>query len=134
PVASIGTAYSQALTATGGSAPYSSWTITNGSLPPGLSLNSSTGVISGTPVAVGGTFSFTLTVKDSNGASSIGSFQVTVQQPSISTALARVGSFAQVTSGGGWATTMTLINVSAATVNAQVNLYADTGSPLNLAV
>jgi hypothetical protein len=50
----VGVAYSQALTAAGGPAPYT-WTIISGTLPPGLSL-SSNGIISGTPsVAVGPT-------------------------------------------------------------------------------
>jgi hypothetical protein len=95
-------------------------------------LNSTTGTISGTPATVSGTFSFTVSVKDSSGATGFGSFQVTIQSPSITTPISRVGSFAQVASGGGWKTTMTLINVSAVTVNAQINLYADDGSPLTL--
>jgi hypothetical protein len=44
----VGQPYSQTLTAVGVSAP-ESWTATPGSLPAGLGLNSSSGVISGTP-------------------------------------------------------------------------------------
>jgi Flp pilus assembly secretin CpaC len=47
-----GTAYNAALIAQGGTAPLN-WTITAGSLPPGLSLNSQTGAITGTPSAQG---------------------------------------------------------------------------------
>ena len=47
-----GSAYSQPLVATGGVTPYN-WSVTGGSLPPGLSLNSATGTISGTPTAAG---------------------------------------------------------------------------------
>jgi hypothetical protein len=43
--------------------PYT-WTITSGTLPAGLTLNSGTGVISGTPTATG-TSDFTITVADS---------------------------------------------------------------------
>jgi hypothetical protein len=64
PAGTVGTAYSIALTASGGTPPYA-WTLTSGSLPPGLSLTTS-GVISGTPAAVG-TLSFTVQVSDSNG-------------------------------------------------------------------
>jgi len=56
-----GVVYDQTLTATGGAAPYT-YTLTAGSLPPGLSL-SSAGVISGTPTALG-SFSFTITATD----------------------------------------------------------------------
>ncbi len=60
-----GTAFSPyvaTLTGIGGTTPYT-WSITAGSLPAGLSLNSSTGKISGTPTAAG-TTSFTVTVTD----------------------------------------------------------------------
>jgi len=59
---SIGTAYSQSLTATGGATPYT-WAVATGSLPAGLTL-STAGVISGTPTAAG-TASFTVRVTDS---------------------------------------------------------------------
>ncbi|MFM5667701.1 putative Ig domain-containing protein [Aeromonas hydrophila] len=64
---SVGMAYSQTITATGGSAPYT-YAITAGSLPAGLSLNTSSGVISGTPSA-SGTFNLTVTATDANSAS-----------------------------------------------------------------
>jgi len=50
--------YSQTLQATGGTGSYT-WSITSGNLPSGLSLNSSTGVISGKPTGIG-TFNFTV--------------------------------------------------------------------------
>ena len=40
-------AYSFSLAATGGTAPYTNWIITSGALPAGLSLNASTGAITG---------------------------------------------------------------------------------------
>ena len=60
----VGTAYNQTLNATGGLTPYT-WSITSGSLPSGLTLNSSTGVISGTPTTTG-TSDFIVQVADSN--------------------------------------------------------------------
>lgn len=59
-----GVTYLTTLQATGGKAPYS-WTITSGSLLPGLSLNKSTGAISGTPTS-GGKCEFTVKAFDSN--------------------------------------------------------------------
>jgi len=49
PGGAVGVAYSQTLAAIGGTTPYT-WSITTGALPDGLTLNSSTGVISGTPI------------------------------------------------------------------------------------
>ena len=63
PAATGGHPYSATLAAAGGIPPYS-WSVTAGSLPPVLHLDSSTGVISGTP-DVAGTYHFTVTVTDS---------------------------------------------------------------------
>ena len=64
PNAAAAIAYSQTISASGGTAPYT-FSLTLGALPPGLSL-SSTGVLSGTPT-VTGAFSFTITAIDANG-------------------------------------------------------------------
>jgi hypothetical protein len=64
PAGTAGSAYSATLTATGGSAPYA-WQIVGGSLPQGLALDKSNGVISGT-TALAGTFSFTASVTDAS--------------------------------------------------------------------
>ena len=64
PSTAVGSAYSATLKVTGGAAPYS-FTVVSGTLTSGLSLSSTTGVISGTPTA-SGQFSFTVQVSDSS--------------------------------------------------------------------
>ena len=64
--ATVGHAYSAALSGSGGTQPYR-WTVQAGSLPAGLVLAES-GVISGTPLAAG-TANFTVKLADSGGAS-----------------------------------------------------------------
>jgi hypothetical protein len=134
PAGKVGVGYAQALTPAGGTPPYGNWSVATGSLPPGLSLNSATGAISGTPVAISGTFIFTVTLTDSKGTVGSGSFQLTIQPPDSSIPSSRVGSFAQIASGGGWKTSITLTNQSANTVSAQINFYADNGNALTLPV
>ncbi len=63
PGAQQGTAYSQQLTASGGTATYT-YQVTSGNLPTGMTL-SSTGLISGTPTVVN-TYNFTVTATDSS--------------------------------------------------------------------
>lgn len=61
----LGAAYSAAITpASGGTAPYA-YAVTAGALPGGLTLNTSTGAITGTPSALG-TFNFSITATDSS--------------------------------------------------------------------
>ena len=69
----LGVAYAQALTASGGTAPYL-YAISSGSLPAGLSLDTSSGAITGTAM-VPGTFTFSATATDSSGGT--GPYSVT---------------------------------------------------------
>ncbi len=75
-------AYNSTLAAAGGVTPYIQWIVTVGTLPPGLSLNSSTGNISGTPTDPGVptpvTFNFTVRVTDSAAISATRNLSITV--------------------------------------------------------
>ncbi|MBK7992436.1 MAG: putative Ig domain-containing protein [Blastocatellia bacterium] len=57
-------------------APYN-YTISNGSLPPGLSLASTTGTITGTPTTPG-SYTFTVTVTDAQNNSANKVFTITI--------------------------------------------------------
>ena len=76
PNALNGDAYSQALTASGGTAPYT-YAVTSGALPTGLSLDSATGIISGTP-STSGFSTFTVTATDSLAATGAQAFNLYV--------------------------------------------------------
>ena len=76
PAAEVGVAYNSTLEASGG-APPRNWTISAGALPAGLSLNSATGQIGGTPSA-SGTFRITARVADSAGNQGERQFDVIV--------------------------------------------------------
>ena len=77
PNATVGTPYSQTLTA-GGSGTFT-WSVSTGALPGGITLNSTTGALSGTPSAPGA-FTFTVSVAG-GGQTATQSFTITVGVP-----------------------------------------------------
>jgi hypothetical protein len=76
---SVGTTYSQTVTASGGTAPYA-YTVSGGSLPAGLSLDGTSGALFGTPTA-GGTASFSITATDALGVPGAVSYKVSIGKP-----------------------------------------------------
>jgi hypothetical protein len=68
--------YQATISVSGGSAPYS-WSIIAASLPTGLTLNSATGQISGTPNQ-SGTFPFTAQAKDSQSTTAMVNLSITI--------------------------------------------------------
>jgi len=87
PVGQVGQSYRATLEAAGGTPPYR-WSIKAGSLPSGLSLDPTTGVISGAP-AESGTFHFTVQVQDSASQTAERDFSISiassVTKPHVST-------------------------------------------------
>ena len=63
PAGTVGSPYSNAIDQVGGTAPLA-WSVTAGALPPGLSLGSNSGTVSGTPTAPGN-YNFTVQITDS---------------------------------------------------------------------
>ena len=78
--ATAGSNYSDTVTATGAVAPYS-FSVTAGTLPPGMVLGP-TGALSGTPTAAGN-FSFTITASDAHGQTGSRPYTMTVAVPSL---------------------------------------------------
>ncbi|WP_421405413.1 putative Ig domain-containing protein [Agrobacterium fabrum] len=75
PAGTTGTAYSQPVTASGGTAPYTYAVV--GSLPPGLTLDLSTGLVSGMPTSAG-SWSFSITATDTNNVSASAAYSIVV--------------------------------------------------------
>lgn len=76
-------AYAGSVAATGGVPPYV-YAVSSGSLPTGLSLNTSTGAITGTPT-VSGTYTFTISATDSTLTTSTQEYVVTVLEVTTTT-------------------------------------------------
>ncbi len=79
PNATQGIAYSQTVTATGGAAPYTS-TVSAGALPAGVTLNSATGLLSGTPTTPGAP-AFTIRATDTAACFGERGYTLTVLAP-----------------------------------------------------
>ncbi len=123
PGGAIGAYYATTLSASGGAPPYSNWTVATGSLPPGLTLNPTTGVISGIPsTRTGSPYAFSVTAKDStNSVTSASSLSIAIgpfaTSPGQSEALASPRMSGQllfpfVTDFSGFDTELTISNTS----------------------
>jgi len=111
PNGNLGTAYSQTVSGSGGTAPYT-FTISSGALPTGLVLNGGSGAITGTPTTAG-TFTFTITATDAAGCTgsrlytvtiaSAGCPAITLSPATLPPATAQASYFQIVTASGGTA-------------------------------
>jgi hypothetical protein len=78
-VASLNTPFSKQLTTTGAGSSPLTWTVSTGSLPPGINLNNGTGLISGTPTQTG---DWTFQVKVTDGTrNDVQTYTLSVVQP-----------------------------------------------------
>jgi hypothetical protein len=104
----VGTAYSSTLTVANG-VPSFTFSLASGSspLPPGLSLNASTGVISGTPTTAG-TYTFTTMVKDSRGNTDTATCTIVVINPAIDLQCGTCGN-SKATAGTAYTSTLKVV-------------------------
>jgi hypothetical protein len=75
PAAALGASYSQAVTASGGTGPYTF--ASTGTLPAGLTLDPVTGIVAGTPTSTG-LVSFSVTATDANACQGSRGYTITV--------------------------------------------------------
>jgi hypothetical protein len=101
----VGSAYTAYVTASGGTVPYE-YAVTAGSLPAGLSLNTSTGAITGTPTT-SGTASFTVRATDRNSVSGSASYSLTVNPAVVITLSPSAGALTTATAGSAYTTSVT---------------------------
>ena len=76
PNGTLGVAYNQTITATGGTPPYT-FAITSGALPAGLTLNPATGALTGTPTSIGAS-NFVVTATDANACPGGRTYSITI--------------------------------------------------------
>ncbi|EPB6468715.1 autotransporter domain-containing protein [Cronobacter dublinensis] len=104
PAATAGSAWSQTLSATGASAPYT-WTAHG--LPAGITLNAATGALFGTPTTAG-SFTFSVTVKEAGNVSATASYTLVVGAvtPGVTLAVTpAAGALPAATTGSAWSQT-----------------------------
>jgi large repetitive protein len=119
PSGTVGVAYSSTLSATGGTPPYT-WSLTAGSLPPGLALSAS-GSISGTPTTAG-SYNFTIQASDSGGRKASQAFTVSIASPPYLSASPTSLSFGNVVVGSSSTQMVTLTNSTSGVTISQIGV------------
>jgi outer membrane protein OmpA-like peptidoglycan-associated protein len=79
PSGTVGQSYSTTIQGTGGTTPYN-WSVLDGQLPGGLTLDAASGVVSGTPTTAGH-YKFTVGLTDANGLKDQRAYEMDVNEP-----------------------------------------------------
>jgi len=125
PAGTVGAAYSQTISATGGSGPYT-FSVTSGTLPNGLTLNGSSGALSGSPTT-SGIFTFTIGAFDTNGCTGSRTYSITISAPPPTIDTFRA-SPALITAGQSSTLSWTTSNATSVTIDNGVGSVAVNGS------
>ncbi|MEK8105388.1 Ig domain-containing protein [Micromonospora sp. M12] len=83
PLGEVDAPYAEQLNVVGGTAPFT-WSLATGALPPGLTLDAASGLVSGRPTLVGA-FPSTVRVTDANGQTATRAIRILVQAESVAT-------------------------------------------------
>jgi hypothetical protein len=129
PLPVVGSAYSQQLSAVGGIQPYK-WSIAEGALPLGLSLNAVQGAVSGIPTAAI-TPPYLVTIQVTDAASATSTMVVSLGLEASGGQLP-AGVLSQIAVGAGWKTTLYLSNTSTSAAATTVSFRGDQGESLSL--
>jgi hypothetical protein len=122
PSGGLNTAYSVTLTAGGGATPYT-WSLTSGSLPPGLAL-SNAGVLSGRPTTLGN-YNPTIQVTGQDGVWSSQQFSLPVTgPPALTITASHTGNFTQAQTGATY--TLVVSNTGTGATNGTTVVVAET--------
>jgi hypothetical protein len=127
----IGAAYSQTNVASGGTTPYSAYSVSAGTVPAGTTLNTTSGTVSGTPTTAGA-YSYTISITDHNGvtatAPTSGTITATVALAATPSTVTEVGAaYSQVNTVSGGVAPYTY-SVSLGAVPAGTTLNPATGT------
>jgi parallel beta-helix repeat protein len=131
--ATANTAYSATVSATGGSGSYT-FAVSAGSLPSWLSLNSTTGALSGTPSTTG-SYSFTIKAADTSNTSLTGSKAFTLTVGAASSLIVSPATLANATANSAYSATLSAtggsgsytFSVSAGSLPSWLSLNSSTG-------
>jgi hypothetical protein len=135
PNSSVGkTGYSQTITVTGGGT--NTFKVTTGSLPNGLSLNNSTGAITGTPTKAG-TYTFTITATSSTSTTTAQSYTVAIAPalvltPTALTPIVVNSPYSETITASGGTGTLTISYVVNGTLPTGLSIKVFAGSRLTI--
>jgi hypothetical protein len=107
----VGSAYSRTFTASGGSGAAGNWQLASGDLPAGLALAAATGVLSGTPTAVG-SFDFNVQVTDAAPTTVQRAYSLVINPAPVALAISTATPLPAATAGSSYSATLAAIGGS----------------------